>query len=263
MDPEQELTARDPRPLGPTPAGWHAAGLRRGAFRPRDRPRDRRRREREGADRFARRRSWSRSSTPRFQPRRASPADIPPSGHSRHSGSRSTRSWNSSTRAAAGVGAAGRGRLAGGDLLPLAGGSARERFLAARAPGCICPPDLPVCGCGRMPEAELLTAARSPRRGRARSQSAGFVRAAAGGAQACGGCGGRDVTPPAARLPLPLNGAPPPPRPPAATRRPPPRPRRISGPTSRGGVAEVSSGAVGVRRGGVLLPSPSPRSLDG
>jgi 16S rRNA (cytosine1402-N4)-methyltransferase len=32
-----------------------------------------------------------------------------------------------------------------------------KRFLAARARGCICPPDLPVCGCGRNPEAELLT----------------------------------------------------------------------------------------------------------
>jgi 16S rRNA (cytosine1402-N4)-methyltransferase len=32
-----------------------------------------------------------------------------------------------------------------------------KRFLAARARGCICPPDLPVCGCGRTPEAELLT----------------------------------------------------------------------------------------------------------
>jgi 16S rRNA (cytosine1402-N4)-methyltransferase len=32
-----------------------------------------------------------------------------------------------------------------------------KRFLAARAQGCICPPDLPVCACGREPEAELLT----------------------------------------------------------------------------------------------------------
>jgi 16S rRNA (cytosine1402-N4)-methyltransferase len=32
-----------------------------------------------------------------------------------------------------------------------------KRFLVARARGCICPPDLPVCGCGREPEAELLT----------------------------------------------------------------------------------------------------------
>src|SRR3954465_11593440 len=32
-----------------------------------------------------------------------------------------------------------------------------KRFLADRAKGCICPPDLPVCACGREPEAELLT----------------------------------------------------------------------------------------------------------
>jgi 16S rRNA (cytosine1402-N4)-methyltransferase len=32
-----------------------------------------------------------------------------------------------------------------------------KRFLGARARGCICPPDLPVCACGRVPEAELLT----------------------------------------------------------------------------------------------------------
>jgi 16S rRNA (cytosine1402-N4)-methyltransferase len=30
-----------------------------------------------------------------------------------------------------------------------------KQFLADRARGCICPPDLPVCGCGRRPEAEL------------------------------------------------------------------------------------------------------------
>jgi 16S rRNA (cytosine1402-N4)-methyltransferase len=32
-----------------------------------------------------------------------------------------------------------------------------KRFLAARARGCVCPPDLPICVCGRQPEAELLT----------------------------------------------------------------------------------------------------------
>jgi 16S rRNA (cytosine1402-N4)-methyltransferase len=32
-----------------------------------------------------------------------------------------------------------------------------KRFLAARVQGCICPPDLPVCACGRDPEAALLT----------------------------------------------------------------------------------------------------------
>jgi 16S rRNA (cytosine1402-N4)-methyltransferase len=31
-----------------------------------------------------------------------------------------------------------------------------KRFLVERARGCICPPDLPVCACGREPEAHLL-----------------------------------------------------------------------------------------------------------
>jgi 16S rRNA (cytosine1402-N4)-methyltransferase len=32
-----------------------------------------------------------------------------------------------------------------------------KRFLAERAKGCVCPPELPVCACGRRPEADLLT----------------------------------------------------------------------------------------------------------
>jgi 16S rRNA (cytosine1402-N4)-methyltransferase len=32
-----------------------------------------------------------------------------------------------------------------------------KRFLVDRARGCICPPEMPVCGCGRTPEAALLT----------------------------------------------------------------------------------------------------------
>ena len=32
-----------------------------------------------------------------------------------------------------------------------------KRFLGERARGCICPPDLPVCACGREPEAALIT----------------------------------------------------------------------------------------------------------
>jgi 16S rRNA (cytosine1402-N4)-methyltransferase len=32
-----------------------------------------------------------------------------------------------------------------------------KRFLADRARGCVCPPEIPVCVCGREPEAELLT----------------------------------------------------------------------------------------------------------
>jgi 16S rRNA (cytosine1402-N4)-methyltransferase len=32
-----------------------------------------------------------------------------------------------------------------------------KRFLAARAQGCVCPPELPVCVCGHEPEAELVS----------------------------------------------------------------------------------------------------------
>jgi 16S rRNA (cytosine1402-N4)-methyltransferase len=32
-----------------------------------------------------------------------------------------------------------------------------KRFLADRARGCVCPPELPICVCGHDPEAELLT----------------------------------------------------------------------------------------------------------
>jgi 16S rRNA (cytosine1402-N4)-methyltransferase len=40
-----------------------------------------------------------------------------------------------------------------------------KRFLADRAQGCTCPPELPVCVCGREPEAELLTRGVTPSEG--------------------------------------------------------------------------------------------------
>ena len=55
-----------------------------------------------------------------------------------------------------------------------------KRFLADRARGCICPPDLPVCACGRTPEAELLTRrAVAPDAGRGRREPARGLRPAA------------------------------------------------------------------------------------
>ena len=48
-----------------------------------------------------------------------------------------------------------------------------KQFLAAKARGCVCPPELPVCVCGHEPEAELLTRrAVSPGPGRDRGQPA-------------------------------------------------------------------------------------------
>jgi 16S rRNA (cytosine1402-N4)-methyltransferase len=65
-----------------------------------------------------------------------------------------------------------------------------KRFLAERARGCICPPELPVCACGREPEAELLTrraiapgaeeAASNPRSKSAHLRAAVKIAAGAG-----------------------------------------------------------------------------------
>jgi 16S rRNA (cytosine1402-N4)-methyltransferase len=67
-----------------------------------------------------------------------------------------------------------------------------KRFLTERARGCICPPDLPVCGCGREAEAALLArraimpsageVAHNPRSSSARLRAARKLRMDAGGA---------------------------------------------------------------------------------
>jgi 16S rRNA (cytosine1402-N4)-methyltransferase len=65
-----------------------------------------------------------------------------------------------------------------------------KRFLADRARGCICPPELPVCQCGREPEAELVVrravspseeeAEANPRSRSARLRCARKIRATQG-----------------------------------------------------------------------------------
>ena len=104
--------------------------------------------------------SWSRRSRPPCPPPSGAPsaAAIPPSATSRRSASRSTTSWTRSTARCPPAWDVLRqdGRLAAISFHSLEDRRVK-RFLADRARGCICPPDLPVCGCGREPEAELLT----------------------------------------------------------------------------------------------------------
>ena len=68
-----------------------------------------------------------------------------------------------------------------------------KRFLTERARGCICPPEMPVCGCGREAEAALLARrAIMPSAGEVARQPARRLGAAARGPEAerePGGCG--------------------------------------------------------------------------
>jgi 16S rRNA (cytosine1402-N4)-methyltransferase len=60
----------------------------------------------------------------------------------------------------------------GGRLAVLSYHSGEDRrvkeFLAREARGCICPPQLPVCGCGRQPRMRLLSRGRGPQAAEAR-----------------------------------------------------------------------------------------------
>ena len=191
MDPAQELSAREiVARVGRAPPGARAARLRRGAPRARDRPRDRAP-PRAGADRRPRS-SWSTRSAPRCLRRRASPAAIPPSAPSRRCGSPSTTSSGSSiARCPRAWGLLREGGVLAGISFHSLEDRRVKRFLAERARGCICPPDLPVCVCGREPQAALLARrsivpsaeelARNPRAASARLRAA---RKLADGAEA-------------------------------------------------------------------------------
>ena len=126
------------------------------------------------------------------------------------------------------VGAAARGRRARRDLLPLARGPPRQALLGGPRAGCICPPDLPVCGCGRTARGR---AAHAPRdralRRRDRAQPALRLRAPARRPQAGGGRGRMTPPPRHGRRRRPAVH---PRRAPLAPVPRPRRPRRVSGP---------------------------------
>ena len=48
-------------------------------------------------------------------------------------------------------------RAAGGDYLPLAGGSDCKNAMQEAAKGCTCPPEFPVCVCGKKPQVKWMT----------------------------------------------------------------------------------------------------------
>ena len=77
----------------------------------------------------------------------------------------------------------------GGRLAVLSYHSGEDRrvkeFLVREARGCICPPQLPVCGCGRKPRMRLLGRGRGADPGRSAPQSPRAQRATFAGGVRC------------------------------------------------------------------------------
>ena len=155
MDPEPGVQrSRAGGRVGRAAHRPRAARLRRGAPRRRDRPGDRRTRAQQPIETTLQLVDAINSAIP-------APARFA-GGHPAKRSFQALRIavndelGSARARAAPGLGPAARGRHTGRHLLPLAGGPPRQAFLGERAQGCICPPDLPVCVCGREPEAALI-----------------------------------------------------------------------------------------------------------
>ena len=154
MDPEQELhRARDRQHVGAPPARARHPRVRRGALR---RPHRRRR-----SSAPARSRPPSSSST-RSPPRSRRPARFA-GGHPAKRTFQAIRIAVNEELAQLDAGAAARledprarrpARRASRSTRSRTAASSASSPTASQ--GCICPPDLPVCGCGRTPEAELV-----------------------------------------------------------------------------------------------------------